>query len=200
MPQTLVVGTNNTHKLEEIAPYIEGLDVSLRVARDLGAFDPVEDGQTPEANAIIKARAALALSDEWSMADDTALEVDALDGRPGIYAARYAGEGCTFQDNIRKMLGELDGVPLEKRSARFICIIAFCRPNEAPRTFRGTLEGRIALQPQGGQGFGYDPIFLVDALGKTLAQLTREEKSGVSHRGEAMRMFQSDLKGMLARR
>src|SRR5437016_6072733 len=113
----LVLGTNNKHKAEEIAPLLTetGLNLNIRAASAYGKFDPVEDGDTLEENAIIKARAALALSNEWSIADDTGLFVDALDGRPGIYAARYAGPGCTFADNIKKMLSELKGVPFGKR-------------------------------------------------------------------------------------
>ena len=144
MSRTLVVGTNNRHKLSEIAPLLEGLDVLLRAAKEYGPFDPIEDGKTLEENAIIKARAAMELSQEWSISDDTGLEVDALGGRPGIYAARYAGEGCSFADNIQKLLHELEGVPEERRTARFACVIALCRPGIEPMTVPLLRLGRLA--------------------------------------------------------
>lgn len=198
-PRILVLGTNNAHKAEEIAPLLEGTGVDLRTAGSFGAFDPDEHGETLEANALIKARAAMDLSGQWSIADDTGLEVDALDGRPGIYAARYAGEGCTFQDNIDKMLRELKGVPDEKRGARFACVIALCRPGYEPMTFRGTLAGRIVDSAKGTQGFGYDPIFFVTESGKTLAELSREEKNRISHRARAVKLLRAELKNLLLR-
>src|SRR5207244_533738 len=117
-------------------PLLQDLNVELRAASEYGNFDPDESGATLEENALIKAREALRLSGEWSVADDTGLFVDALDGRPGIYAARYAGPGCTFDDNIKKLLSELDSVPEDKRGARFSCVIALCRPHCEPLTFR----------------------------------------------------------------
>lgn len=198
-PRILVLGTNNTHKADEIAPLLEGTGVDLRTAGSFGAFDPDESGETLEANALIKARAAMDLSGQWSIADDTGLEVDALDGRPGIYAARYAGEGCTFQDNIDKMLRELKGVPEGKRGARFACVIALCRPGYEPMTFRGTLAGRIVDSAKGTQGFGYDPIFFVTESGKTLAELSRDEKNRISHRARAVKLLRAELKNLLLR-
>lgn len=186
-PRTLVIGTGNKHKVQEIVPLLSGLNLVLKAATDYGPFAPVEHGLTLEANAMIKANAALELSGEWSISDDTGLEVDALGGRPGIYAARYAGEGCTFADNIRKMLGELAGVPVEKRAARFACVIAFCRPGYEPQTFRGECLGNIALAPVGEGGFGYDPIFIETSLQKTFAQMTAEEKNRISHRSIAVK-------------
>ncbi|GMV82628.1 MAG: non-canonical purine NTP pyrophosphatase [Planctomycetota bacterium] len=193
MARILVLGTNNAHKAEEIAPLLAGLGVDLRAASAYGAFDPEETGSTLEENAIIKARAALALSGEWSIADDTGLEVDALDGRPGIYAARYAGVGCTFQDNIAKLLRELEGVPEEKRTARFVCVIALCRPNDEPALFRASCAGRILTRPLGGRGFGYDPIFFALDAGKALAELTLDEKNRLSHRARAVKLLRSEL-------
>src|SRR5689334_17276656 len=113
--RVIVLGTGNKHKVAEIAPLLSDLNIELRAASDYGHFDPEESGSTLEENALIKARAAMMLSNEWSISDDTGLFVDALNGRPGIYAARYAGPGCTFEDNIRKLLNDLDGVPDEKR-------------------------------------------------------------------------------------
>lgn len=191
----VVVGTGNKHKVEEIAPVLleTGLPVELRVASAYGSFDPDEHGQTLEENALIKARAAMELSGEWAIADDTGLEVDALGGRPGIYAARYAGEQCSFDDNIRKLLGELDGVPQEKRTAMFLCVIALCRPGQPPQTFRGECRGWIATARRGSGGFGYDPIFVVSELGKTFAELTAQEKNRLSHRAVAVRLCRQRL-------
>ncbi|MCZ7643977.1 MAG: RdgB/HAM1 family non-canonical purine NTP pyrophosphatase [Planctomycetota bacterium] len=198
MARILVVGTNNTHKLDEIRPLLAGVNVVLRAAGEFGAFDPIEDGKTLDENAILKARAALNLTGEWSIADDTGLEVDALDGRPGLYAARYAGEGCTFRDNIAKLLRELDGVPEARRTARFVCVIALCRPGDEPATFRATCPGRILEAPRGGLGFGYDPVFFADDAGKALAELTLEEKNRLSHRARAVKLFRSELKNLLS--
>ncbi|MBI3831498.1 MAG: XTP/dITP diphosphatase [Planctomycetes bacterium] len=194
--RTLVLGTNNKHKAEEIAPLLDGVGVAVRAAGAFGRFDPDETGATLEANAILKARAALELSKEWAIADDTGLEVDALGGRPGIYAARYAGEQCSFDDNINKLLGELKGVPDEKRTARFVCAIAFCRPGHAPMTFRASCGGRILQARRGTQGFGYDPVFFVSETGKTFAELSLDEKNRVSHRARAMKMLRAELENL----
>lgn len=186
--QTIVIGTGNPHKVQEIAPLLAGLDVKLRAAGEYGPFNPVEDGGTLEANAIIKARAAMELSKEWAISDDTGLEIDALGGRPGIYAARYAGEGCTFADNIRKVLREMEGVPIEKRTAKFACVIALCRPGHEPQTFRGECKGWIRTEPRGSGGFGYDPIFVISGIEKTFAELSAEEKNTISHRAIATKL------------
>jgi XTP/dITP diphosphohydrolase len=201
MPRRIIVlGTNNKHKAEEIAPLLSegGLKIELRAASSYGPFDPTEDGETLEENAIIKARAALALSNEWSIADDTGLFVDALNGRPGIYAARYAGLGCSFDDNIRKLLRDLEGVPLSERTATFSCVIALCRPASEPEIFRGDCRGRISLQPHGEGGFGYDPIFVIDELNKSFADLSTEEKNRVSHRAIAVKKCREALAQLLA--
>ncbi|MEI6235163.1 MAG: RdgB/HAM1 family non-canonical purine NTP pyrophosphatase [Planctomycetota bacterium] len=197
--KTLVLGTGNKHKAVEIAPLLNdgSLRLDVRAAGTYGEFDPVEDGETLEENAIIKARAAMALSNEWSIADDTGLFVDALNGRPGIYAARYAGIGCSFADNVRKMLGELECFPPDRRTATFTCVIALCRPGFDPVTFRGDCRGRITLRPSGEGGFGYDPIFEVDGLGKTFAHMTVEEKNTISHRAIAVKKCGAALAALL---
>ena len=204
MSKILVLATNNKHKVGEISPILlsatdggKPLNIELHSAGEFGDFDPDETGSTLEENALIKANAALTLSQLWSISDDTGLEVDALDGRPGIYAARYAGEGCSFADNINKMLGELKGVPLEKRTAKFICVIALCRPGQPPRTYRAECGGRIRLEAHGAGGFGYDPIFEVNGLNKTFAQMTLEEKNRVSHRSQAVKLLRADLVDLL---
>lgn len=198
--KTLVLGTGNKHKAAEMAPLLNDgvLHLDLRAAGSYGPFDPVEDGSTLEENAIIKARAAVALTNEWSIADDTGLFVDALNGRPGIYAARYAGIGCSFEDNIRKLLGELEGIPLAQRGATFSCAIALCRPECEPVIFGGDCRGHIALRPSGEGGFGYDPVFVVDAVNKSFAQMTTEEKNTISHRAIAVTKCREALKILLA--
>lgn len=195
--RTLVLGTGNKHKVQEIAPLLGGLAVTVKAAGEYGPFDPDETGATLEANALIKANAALALSGEWALSDDTGLFIDALDGRPGIYAARYAGVGCSFADNVRKVLQEMKGVPFEKRTATFACVIALCRPNHEPLLFRGECKGRIWEQERGNGGFGYDPIFVIDELQKSFAELTTEEKNRVSHRSIATKLCRTALEKLL---
>jgi len=146
----------------------------------------IEDGATYQENALKKARSAAAFTGKPALADDTGLEVEALGGQPGLYAARFAGEGCTFQDNIRKLLHLLDGVPFERRGARFVCVIALVEPNGREQVVEGDLRGRITESQAGGDGFGYDPVFYVPEVGKTLAELTAGEKNRVSHRGRAV--------------
>ena len=199
MPRILVIGTGNKHKVEEIAPLLleSGLPLELKIASAYGHFSPDEIGNTLEENALIKARSAMILSGEWALADDTGLAVDALDGRPGIYAARYAGVGCSFADNIRKLLRELEGVPQAKRTATFQCSIALCRPGHEHRHFRGECMGWIRETPSGSGGFGYDPVFVVAGLGKTFAELTAIEKNTVSHRSIAVKLCRQELDSLL---
>jgi len=166
-------------------------DLGVRV-RSLGEFDGapevLEDGSTYEENALKKARSAAAFTGKPSLADDTGLEVEALDGRPGIHAARFAGEHCSFHDNITKLLTLLKGVPKERRAARFVCVLAFVGPDGREELVRGELEGRITEEPAGIEGFGYDPVFFSPEAGKTLAELSPEEKNRISHRRRAVDM------------
>ena len=163
-------------------------DLGVRV-RSLGEFDGapevVEDGSTYEENALKKARSAAAFTGKPSLADDTGLEVEALDGRPGIHAARFAGEQCSFQDNITKLLTLLKGVPRERRGARFVCVLAFVAPDGREELVHGELEGRITEAPAGIGGFGYDPVFVPDGNTRTFAEMTLEEKNKISHRKKA---------------
>jgi len=196
----LVIGTANKHKVEEIAPVLleTGLPLKLRLAPSYGKFEPNEGGSTLEENALIKAQAAMNLSGAWAIADDTGLEVDALNGRPGIYAARYAGEGCNFDDNIRKLLDELEGVPQEKRTATFLCVIALCRPGHPPQTFRGECRGWIGTARRGAGGFGYDPVFVVTELDKSFAEMSMPEKNRLSHRALAVRLCRQELEKIIS--
>ena len=134
-----------------------------------------------------------------ALADDTGLEVEALGGRPGVYAARYAGEEATYEDNWRKLLHELEGVPAEKRVARFRTAVAIAGPAFQVEVVEGVLDGQIAENPSGAEGFGYDPVFLVPELGKTLAQLTLEQKNRISHRARALAKAKEVLKSKLTK-
>jgi XTP/dITP diphosphohydrolase len=185
----LVLATRNPHKAAEMGTMLKDLGVRVRSLAEFdGAPEVVEDGSTYEENALKKARSAAAFTGKPSLADDTGLEVEALDGRPGIHAARFAGEQCSFQDNITKLLAALEGVPRERRGARFVCVLAFVGPDGREELVRGELEGRITEEPAGIGGFGYDPVFFSPEAGKTLAELSPEEKNRISHRRRAVNM------------
>jgi XTP/dITP diphosphohydrolase len=185
----LVLATRNPHKVAEMGSMLKDLGVRVRSLAEFdGAPEVVEDGSTYEENALKKARSAAAFTGKPSLADDTGLEVEALDGRPGIHAARFAGEQCSFQDNITKLLTVLKGVPRERRGARFVCVLAFVGPDGREELVRGELEGRITEEPAGIGGFGYDPVFFSPEAGKTLAELSPEEKNRISHRHRAVNM------------
>jgi XTP/dITP diphosphohydrolase len=182
----LVLATRNRHKGEELAALLGDLGIRIRTLDEFPqAPNVVEDGITCEANAVKKARAIADATGLPAVADDTGLEVDALGGHPGVFAARYAGEGATFEDNWRKLLRELEGVPRERRTARFVTVAAIAIPAGAVQVAQGVLEGLIAEAPSGTQGFGYDPVFHVPELGKTLAQLSADQKNRISHRAKA---------------
>jgi XTP/dITP diphosphohydrolase len=183
----LVVATGNMGKYGEIvqilSPYVE----SIYCIRDFPGCEPgVEDGTTFEQNALKKAQTAAFSTGKPVLADDSGLVVDALDGKPGVFSARFAGENSTDEENNVKLLSELQGVPYEKRTARFCCVIALCRPDGTCATFTGQLEGTILTAPSGTQGFGYDPLFFIQGYGKTLAELPSIVKNQISHRGAAM--------------
>ena len=184
----LVLATRNRDKCAELAALLGDLGIRLRTLDDFPEVpDVTEDGETCEANAVKKASAVARHTGLPAIADDTGLQVDALGGRPGVYAARYAGETASYEDNWRKLLRELEGVPREQRRARFITVAAVARPSaEKVEVVEGVLEGFIAEAPVGTQGFGYDPVFYVPELGKTLAQLTSDEKNRISHRARAV--------------
>ncbi len=186
MVRELVLATRNRHKGAELAALLGDLGIRIRTLDEFPeAPEVIEDGETCEANAVKKARAIADATGLPAIADDTGLEVDALGGRPGVCAARYAGEGATYEDNCRKLLHELAGVPRERRTARFVTVAALAIPADGVQVALGALEGLIAEAPSGTQGFGYDPVFLVPELGKTLAQLSVDQKNRISHRAKA---------------
>jgi XTP/dITP diphosphohydrolase len=195
MVKELVLATRNPDKGVELAALLSDVGMTIRTLADFpGAPEVVEDGNTCEANAIKKATEIAKYTGLPSVADDTGLEVEVLGGRPGVHAARYAGEHATYEENCRKLLKELDGVPWKRRTARFITVAAIVCPGEAVQVVRGTLDGLIAEEPSGRNGFGYDPVFFVPDLGKTLAQLTPDEKNRVSHRARAFTKAREILK------
>jgi XTP/dITP diphosphohydrolase len=186
MIRELVLATRNRNKVIELVALLGDLGITIRTLDEFpDAPDVVEDGDTCEANAVKKARVIAEFTGLPAVADDTGLEVDALGGRPGVYAARYAGEDATYEDNCRKLLRELTGVPREQRTARFLTVAAIALPSDGIRVAQGTLEGVIAEEASGTLGFGYDPVFLIPKLGKTLAQLPADQKNMISHRAKA---------------
>lgn len=194
----LLVATRNRGKLAEITALVGELVERVSCAADLPGFpDTVEDGATFEANALKKAREACAFSGLPALADDSGLVVEALDGRPGVYSARFAGEGADDAANNQRLLQELRGVSDEARQAAFVCVLAFVTANGIERTFTGRIGGRILAAGQGTGGFGYDPLFLVDGFGRSMAELALEEKNAVSHRGQAFRKFVAFLRDEL---
>ncbi|MGH7229395.1 MAG: XTP/dITP diphosphatase [Nitrospiraceae bacterium] len=193
----IVLATRNPHKGAELVALLSNLGIRIRTLAEFpDAPEVVEDGQTCEANAVKKAQAIMQHTGRTAVADDTGLEVEALGGRPGVHAARYAGPNATYEDNWRKLLRELEGVPRERRRARFITVAAIARPSAKVEVVDGVLEGFIAEEPAGTQGFGYDPVFLVPEAGKTLAELTADEKNRISHRGRALAKVRDLLEKM----
>jgi XTP/dITP diphosphohydrolase len=195
--KTLVVATGNAGKLVEIRKML-GDEIQLKSLSDFPDIpEIIEDGMTFEANAIKKAVTAARATGIVSLGDDSGLEVDALDGAPGVYSARFAGEGSTDAENNAKLLGLLTDVPHEKRTARFRCVLAIARPDGTVQTAEGQCGGFILSAPRGEEGFGYDPLFLVPELDATFAQLPVSRKNKISHRGNALRAATSLLHGVL---
>ncbi|MEO8326026.1 MAG: XTP/dITP diphosphatase [Nitrospirota bacterium] len=184
---SLVLATGNRHKVEEIQSILNDVGIPMLTLHEFPDFPAVEeDGVTCQANAVKKAVATAKFTGQWALADDTGLEVDALQGRPGVYAARYAGEHASYEENCNKLLQELHGVPSAQRTARFITVVALANPDGQTETVEGVLEGIITQEFHGTGGFGYDPVFYVPQLGKTLAEMTFAEKNRISHRAQAV--------------
>ncbi|HEX6726482.1 MAG TPA: XTP/dITP diphosphatase [Nitrospira sp.] len=197
--EEILLATRNPDKVRELAALLGDLGIRIRTLADFPTAPEVEeDGTTCEANAIKKAREIALATDLPSVADDTGLEVDALGGRPGVFAARYAGEDASYEDNCRKLLKELAGVPPARRTARFLTVAALAMPGGHARVATGTLVGVIAERCVGSQGFGYDSVFFLPELGRTLAELTAEEKNRISHRAKAFRAMADILRPLAA--
>lgn len=194
MKKKLIFATGNEGKMREIRHILGDMDYEILSMKEAGVdVDIVEDGETFEENAIIKARTVMEATGCLTLADDSGLEIDFLNKEPGVLSARYMGENTSYRIKNQILLDRLHGVPAAVRSARFVCAIAAVFPDGRIETRQATIEGRIADEPAGENGFGYDPIFYVPELGKTTAQLSEEEKNAISHRGKALRMIKEIL-------
>ena len=194
--QKIVLASNNKGKVREFGEMLSPLDLEVMPQATFNIEDADETGLTFVENAIIKARHASAIAGLPAIADDSGLEVDFLNGAPGIYSARYSGEGATDEENLLKLLSALKDVPEEKRTARFQCLLVYMRHAEDPTPIicQGTWEGIITTEPQGENGFGYDPIFYVPSHNCSSAQLAADEKNKISHRGQALIKLLTALK------
>lgn len=196
----IVFATGNAGKIREIREILQDIPLPVVSMREAGVdVDVEENGETYEQNALIKARAvaALASPEDIVMADDSGLEIDYLNKEPGVYSARYLGETTSYRVKNHHLIERLEGVPEEKRTARFVCVIAAVLPDGTELTTRGVIEGRIGYEERGVGGFGYDPIFQVPEFGKSTAELTEEEKNEVSHRGRALRAMKEKLRTVI---
>ena len=194
MKQRIIFATGNKNKIREIHEILGDLGWEILSMKEAGIdLDIVEDGTTFEENALIKAKAVAAQCNDIVLADDSGLEIDYLNKEPGIYSARYAGEDTSYDIKNQMLLDRLQGVPMEKRTARFVCAIAAAFPDGRRKTVRATMEGRIGYEEKGENGFGYDPIFYLPEYGCTSAELSMEEKNKISHRGKALRLIKEEL-------
>ncbi len=183
----LVLATGNADKVRELAPSFAAAGWTLVPVTEVVALWSVEEtGATLAENALLKAHAGVKATGLPTIADDTGLFVDALDGAPGVYASRFAGEGATYDDNVARLLDALSGVPVGARTARFRTVCAYVEPAGGEHCFEGCLEGSIGIAPTGNHGFGYDPVFVVAGDGRTLAEFELNEKNRISHRARAM--------------
>lgn len=194
----ILFATGNEGKMREIRSILADTGARILSMKEAGvSIDIEENGTTFEENALIKARAvsaALAEADSVVLADDSGLVIDALNGEPGIYSARYMGEDTSYEVKNTNLIERLEGVPDEKRTARFVCAIAAVMPDSREFLVQAAIEGRIGYEQKGEGGFGYDPIFYVPEFGKTTAEMTAEEKNRVSHRGKALEQMKEVLK------
>ncbi|MDQ0270032.1 XTP/dITP diphosphatase [Cytobacillus purgationiresistens] len=190
----IIIATKNAGKAKEFERMFKPLGHKVKTLLDFPEIADVEEtGTTFEGNAILKAEAVSQLLDRIVIADDSGLAIDALEGRPGIYSARYSGAEKNDEANMDKVLNEMQDVPDAKRQARFHCALAVAIPGEQTYTVHGICEGEILREKQGSYGFGYDPIFFCTAKGKAMAELEPEEKSQISHRANALRKLEEDL-------
>jgi len=191
-----ILATHNAHKVKEIRKILGRVPLPLVGLDRFPAYTVRETGKTLEDNALLKARAAVRRTGHIALSDDTGLEVAALKGAPGVYSARYAGPGCTFADNNRKLLRAMKNMPFKKRGARFRCVVAVAFPDGRAKIFEGRVPGRIVREFRGAQGFGYDPVFQPKGFKKTFAEMTVAEKNRVSHRARAFSKAARYLRGL----
>ncbi|HOD29947.1 MAG TPA: XTP/dITP diphosphatase [Syntrophales bacterium] len=193
----IVLASRNQGKLREIRELLDGLGIEFVSLADIDhPPEVVEDGETFYANALKKAQTIAEYAHCPALADDSGLEVEALRGAPGIHSARYAGPGADDLGNIEKLLRDLEGVPPERRRAAFRCVLVLCHPDGRHQAFEGRWEGRISEVMRGRRGFGYDPVFYLDGEGKTVAELSVEEKNRRSHRAQAIRQLKRHLEAV----
>ncbi|MCG8487543.1 MAG: RdgB/HAM1 family non-canonical purine NTP pyrophosphatase [Chromatiales bacterium] len=195
--ERIVLASNNAGKVREINQLLASEQITVVPQKDFNIPDAIEDGLSFVENAIKKARHASGLSGLPAIADDSGIEVDALKGAPGIYSARFAGPGASDEENLQKLLDRLEAVPQERRTARFQCLMVYMRHAEDPTPIicQGSWEGRILFEPQGENGFGYDPIFFVPTHNCSSAELEPETKNSLSHRGQALKSLLQALSG-----
>ena len=190
----LLIGTGNLDKFRELSALLTDVPYGLVSLEDVGVrFDVDETGSTLEENAVLKATTYANTAGLMTLADDSGLEVDALGGEPGVRSSRYAGEGADDSRRIAYLLSKLDNISEDEMTARFRCVVAVARPDGPVETYTGSCEGSITRSPKGTNGFGYDPIFVVDGFGRTMAELSDVEKNGVSHRARATRQAAATL-------
>ncbi len=195
MKRKIIFATGNQGKMHEIRQILGDMDLEVVSMKEAGIdIDIVEDGTTFEENAIIKAKAVAAYTDAIVLADDSGLEIEYLNNEPGIYSARYMGADTPYSVKNQNFIDRLKGVPDEKRTARFVCVIAAAMPDGEIFTTKGVIEGRIAQEEKGENGFGFDPIFYVPEYGCTTAQLSEEQKNAISHRGKALEAMKEELR------
>ena len=192
----IIFATGNENKLREIRQITADMDIEIVSMKDAGYFTDVEEtGKTFEENAYLKASAIATKCNLPTLADDSGLEIDYLGKEPGIYSSRYLGEDTPYPVKNVELLRRMEGVPDEERTARFVCAICYVRPDGSSETVRATMEGRVAYEAAGSNGFGYDPIFYLPERGCTSAELSEEDKNLISHRGKALRMMRDILAG-----
>ncbi|RKD28984.1 XTP/dITP diphosphatase [Thermohalobacter berrensis] len=197
--KNLIVSSGNPHKIEEIKSILKDLPFNILSKDEVGLKDleVVEDGETLKENALKKALEVSKKVEGIVIADDTGLFVDKLDGRPGVYSSRYAGENATYKNNNEKLLKELKDVPLEERTAKFKTVIAVVLEDKNHITITGECSGKIGFTPEGEDGFGYDPLFIVDGYNKTFAELGDDIKNKISHRADALKKLREALKNII---
>ena len=194
----IIFATGNEGKMREIRMIMADLGLEILSMKEAGLFADVdENGTTFEENAVIKAKAIAALCNDIVLADDSGLEVDALNKEPGVYSARYMGEDTSYRIKNANIIERLAGVPEEERTARFVCAIAAVLPDGKVLECKAAMEGRIGYEERGENGFGYDPIFMLPEYGKSTAEISSEEKNELSHRGKALRMMKEKLQEVL---
>lgn len=197
--RTIVVATQNKGKVKEIKEMLAGLSIDVKTMGEVGIdVDIEENGKTFEENAIIKANAISKMTDAIVIADDSGLEIDFLNKEPGVYSARYLGKDTPYEKKNRIIMDRLEGVPKADRTARFVCAMAMCEKGKVLATTEGVIEGYIGDHAEGENGFGYDPIFFVESLGTSTANISLEEKNKISHRGKAVSKMAEEIRKRIA--